>query len=101
MTVALVAVYGGGPNIVANGFGIFFLLSVIAQKVLRHAQADNCRLFGIIFSVLWNSGCPVYCTELFPTSIRATGGAIGTFWSFIIQVILAQASPTALANVGW
>lgn len=63
-SVALVAVYGGGPNVVANGFGIFFLL-----------------LFGIIFSVSWNSGCPVYCTEIFPTTIRATGGAIGTFFS--------------------
>jgi hypothetical protein len=80
----MVAVYGGGPNLGGNGFGVFFLL-----------------LFGIIFSVSWSPGCPVYCTEIFPTSIRATGGAIGTFWSFDIQVILAQASPTALTNVGW
>lgn len=68
----------------ANGFGIFFLL-----------------LFGVLFSLTWNSGAPVYCTELFPTAIRATGGAIATFWSFVIQVILAQASPVALANIGW
>lgn len=84
IVMAFVAVYGGGPNVVANSFGIFFLL-----------------MFGIIFSISWNSGCPVYCTEIFPTQIRATGGAIATFWSFIIQIILAQASPTALNNVGW
>lgn len=79
----MVAVYGGGPNVVANGFGLFVLL-----------------LFGIIFSSSWNSLCRVYCTEIFPTSIRATGGAIGTFRSFVIQVNLAHASHTALANVG-
>lgn len=60
IVMAIVAVYGGSDNTVANGFGIFFLL-----------------LFGILFSLSWNSGCPVYCTEIFPTSIRATGGAIG------------------------
>ncbi|KAB5539397.1 general substrate transporter [Coniochaeta sp. 2T2.1] len=81
---AFVAVYGGTDNKVANGFGIFFLI-----------------LFGILFSLSWNSGAPVYTTEIFPTQIRAVGGAISTFWSFVIQVILAQASPTALANVGW
>lgn len=84
IVMAFVAVYGGGPNTVANGFGILFLL-----------------LFGIIFSLSWNSGAPVYCTEIFPTSIRATGGAISTFFSFVIQVILAQASPVALAQVSW
>lgn len=84
IVMIIVAVFSGGPNRVANGFGILFLL-----------------LFDIIFSISWNSGCPVYCTEIFPTQIRTTGGAIATFWSFIIQVILAQASPTALANVGW
>ena len=79
-----VAVYGGSDDQVANGFGIFFLI-----------------LFGILFSLSWNSGAPVYTTEIFPTQIRAVGGAISTFWSFVIQVILAQASPTALENVGW
>ncbi|PVH98352.1 general substrate transporter [Periconia macrospinosa] len=84
IVMIFVAVFGGVPNKVANAFGIFFLL-----------------MFGIIFSVSWNSGAPVYCTEIFPTQIRATGGALATFWSFIIQVVLAQASPTALENVGW
>lgn len=81
---AIVAVYSGSDNKVANGFGIFFLI-----------------LFGVLFSLSWNSGAPVYTTEIFPTQIRAVGGAISTFWSFVIQVVLAQASPTALQNVGW
>ncbi|KFY63654.1 hypothetical protein V497_01939 [Pseudogymnoascus sp. VKM F-4516 (FW-969)] len=81
---AIVAVYSGGSNQVANGIGIFFLI-----------------LFGVIFSLSWNSGAPVYTTEIFPTQIRSLGGAISTFWSFVIQVVLAQASPTALTNVGW
>ncbi|KAG4429962.1 hypothetical protein IFR05_014557 [Cadophora sp. M221] len=84
IVMIFVAIFGGGPNSVANGFGVFFLIS-----------------FGIIFSLSWNSGCPVYCTEIFPTQIRAKGGAISTFWSFVIQIVLAQASPTALANVGY
>lgn len=81
---AIVAVYSGSDNKVANGFGIFFLI-----------------FFGVLFSLSWNSGAPVYTTEIFPTQIRAVGGAISTFWSFVIQVVLAQASPTALQNVGW
>jgi sugar porter (SP) family MFS transporter len=81
---AIISVYGGSDNTVANGFGIFFLI-----------------LFGVIFSLSWNSGAPVYTAEIFPTQIRAIGGAIGTFWSFVIQVVLAQASPVALTNVGW
>ncbi|KAH8776193.1 general substrate transporter [Hyaloscypha finlandica] len=84
IVMAFVAVYGGGPNVAANGIGIFFLIS-----------------FGIIFSLSWNSGTPLYCTEIFPTQIRATGGAIATFCSFVIQVVLAQASPSALQNIGW
>ncbi|KAI1818676.1 sugar porter family MFS transporter [Poronia punctata] len=80
-----VAVYGGEPdNKIANAFGIFFLI-----------------LFGIIFSLSWNSGSPVYTTEVFPTQIRALGGGIATFWSFVVQVVLAQASPVGLGNVGW
>ncbi|KAF5974973.1 hypothetical protein FCOIX_7945 [Fusarium coicis] len=84
IVLSLVAVYGGSNNQAANSAGIFFLI-----------------LFGILFSLSWNSGAPVYTAEIFPTQIRATGGAVSTFWSFIIQVVLAQASPTALANVGW
>jgi hypothetical protein len=84
IVMMFVAVFGGVPNKVANGFGIFFIL-----------------LFDIIFSVSWNSGAPVYCTEIFPTPIRALAGGLSTFWSFVIQVILSQASPTALNNVGW
>ncbi|KAI8622922.1 sugar porter family MFS transporter [Xylariaceae sp. FL1651] len=79
-----VAIYGGSDNRAANGSGIFFLI-----------------LFGILFSLSWNSGCPVYTTEIFPTQIRALGGGIATFWSFVIQVLLAQASPVALQNIGW
>ncbi|KAI1029063.1 hypothetical protein LB504_012962 [Fusarium proliferatum] len=84
IVLSLVAVYGGSGNQAANSAGIFFLI-----------------LFGILFSLSWNSGAPVYTAEIFPTQLRATGGAISTFWSFVIQVVLAQASPTALANVGW
>ena len=84
IVMAFISVYGGGPNVAANGVGIFFLI-----------------LFGIIFSLSWNSGTPVYCAEIFPTQIRATGGAISTFCSFVIQVVLAQASPTALNNIEW
>lgn len=84
IVMAIVAVYGGTSNTVANGFGIGFLL-----------------LFSALFSLSWNSGAPVYTTEIFPTFMRATGGGVSTFVSFLVQIILAQASPTALSRVGW
>ncbi|TVY63981.1 Sugar transporter STL1 [Fusarium oxysporum f. sp. cubense] len=59
IVLSLVAVYGGSDNQAANSVGIFFLI-----------------LFGIPFSLSWNSGAPVYTAEIFPTQIRATGGAI-------------------------
>jgi len=81
---AIVAVYSGSDNKVANGLGIFFLI-----------------LFGVLFSLSWNSGTLVYTTEILPMQIRAVGGAISTLWSFVIQVVLAQATPTTLQNVEW
>lgn len=84
IVMAIVAAYGGSSNKVANGFGVFFLL-----------------VFDIIFSISWNSGAPIYCSEIFPQQIRTAGGGIATFWSFVIQVILAQASPVALNQVHW
>ncbi|SCV50436.1 uncharacterized protein FFB14_11434 [Fusarium fujikuroi] len=81
IVLSLVAVHGGSDNQTANSAGIFYLI-----------------LLGILFSLSWNSGAPVYTAEIFPTQLRATGGSISIFWSFVIQVILAQASPTALAD---
>lgn len=43
----IVAVYGGSDNQVANGVGIFFLI-----------------MFGVLFSISWNSGCPLVTTEV-------------------------------------
>lgn len=60
IVMAIVSVYDASSNTIANGFGIFFLL-----------------LFGILFPLSRNSGCAMYSTEIFPTSIRATGGTIG------------------------
>lgn len=53
---AMVAVYGGTSNKVGNGFGVFFLF-----------------VFVTFYGAFVDAISYVYCSEIFPTSIRATG----------------------------
>jgi hypothetical protein len=52
----MVAVYGGTKNDIGNGFGVFFLF-----------------LFVTFYGSCVDAISYVYCSELFPTSLRAQG----------------------------
>lgn len=84
LETAVTARFAGTGNRVGNGFGVAFLF-----------------LFSIIYSLSFNSIFSVYTAEVFPTKLRARGGAIATFCNFVCQIAFNQASPTAFANVGW
>lgn len=53
---AMVAQYGNGPNKVGNGFGVLFLF-----------------LFVTFYGGCVDAISYVYCSELFPTNLRAQG----------------------------
>ncbi|RKL44175.1 hypothetical protein BFJ72_g3908 [Fusarium proliferatum] len=43
----------------------------------------------------------IYCTEIFPTSIRAKGVSYSVIGLFIMTLIYTQPAPIAFAQVGW
>jgi len=43
----------------------------------------------------------VYPAEIFPVDIRAKGNSISTFTNWTLNLVFAQISPTALANIGF
>ncbi|QIW99101.1 hypothetical protein AMS68_004619 [Peltaster fructicola] len=43
----------------------------------------------------------VYPAEIFPVEVRALGNAITTFTNWILNLIFAQFTPTALTNIGF
>lgn len=53
---AMVATYGGSGNKIGNGFGVFFLFAFVT-------------FYGTCVDAI----SYVYCSELFPTALRAQG----------------------------
>ena len=101
---AMVASFAGTPNKVGNAFGVFFMF-----------------LLAIPYAGCLDASSYVYCSEIFPTAIRAYGvgfSVSGLFLSNLGESLLAnpcgnvdstdtlptvytQAAPTAFANIGW
>jgi sugar porter (SP) family MFS transporter len=80
----IVAVYAGGPNRVANGFGVFFIF-----------------LFSTIYSVTLDPVTYVYSCEVFPTYLRAKGMGFSMCGQFLFALLFTEVAPTAFAAVGW
>ncbi|ODQ52031.1 hypothetical protein SAICODRAFT_26103 [Saitoella complicata NRRL Y-17804] len=91
-------------SLIFLGIDFIFLAALIAtysNKAGAGAAIAFLFLFSIIYSLGFNAVWAVYTTELFPMALRARGGAIATFFSFVTQIIFSQASPTAFENLGW
>ncbi|KAF7563903.1 hypothetical protein G7046_g210 [Stylonectria norvegica] len=81
---AMVAVYGGTSNKVGNGFGVMFLF-----------------LFVTFYGSCVDAISYVYCSEIFPTALRAQGMSFSVVGLFIMTLIYTQTAPTGFAQVGW
>ncbi|QKX58701.1 uncharacterized protein TRUGW13939_05828 [Talaromyces rugulosus] len=81
---AMVAQYGGTSNEIGNGFGVLFLF-----------------LFVTFYGSCVDAISYVYCSELFPTNLRAQGVGLSVMGLFAMTLVYTQAAPVAFADVGW
>ncbi|EXJ68768.1 uncharacterized protein A1O5_07699 [Cladophialophora psammophila CBS 110553] len=81
---AMVATFGGTSNRVGNGFGVFFLF-----------------LFVFFYGGTMDATSYVYCSEIFPTPLRAQGTGFSVAGLFTATLIYTQTAPVAFAQVGW
>ena len=53
------------------------------------------------YSTTMDATSYIYCTEIFPTPVRAKGIAVSVSGLFVATIIFLEAAPTAFANIGW
>ncbi|OCT51766.1 sugar transporter [Cladophialophora carrionii] len=81
---AMFATYAGGTNKVGNGFAIAFLF-----------------LFVFFYGGSLDATSYIYCSEIFPTAVRAQGVGFSVSGLFLSNLVYTQAAPTAFNNIGW
>ncbi|KEF52756.1 uncharacterized protein A1O9_11173 [Exophiala aquamarina CBS 119918] len=86
MTVytALVAKYSGTTNKTGQAFAVLFLY-----------------LFVTFYALCVDAVSYVYCSEIFPTSLRASGMAASVTGLFATTLLYTQPAPQAFAVIGW
>lgn len=81
---AMVATYAGTSNKTGNAMGVLFLF-----------------LFVTFYGGSMDASSYVYCSEIFPTSIRAQGLGISVAGLFASTLLYTQVAPVAFQQVGW
>jgi MFS family permease len=81
---AMEASFAGTTNKAGNAMGVVFLY-----------------LFVTFYASCFDATSYVYCSEIFPTSMRAQGMAASIFGLFAMTLLYTEAAATAFANVGW
>ncbi|KAH6647754.1 hexose carrier protein [Truncatella angustata] len=91
----------------AAGLGAALLVNAVQAQYLNENNGSQLRsmvamnfVFSLFYTPLgiisW-----VYPAEIFPVEVRALGNAITTFTNWVVNLIFAQFSPTALASIGF
>ncbi|POR32522.1 Sugar transporter [Tolypocladium paradoxum] len=81
---ALVAEFADTTNGVGNGFAILCLF-----------------LFAVFYGGCLDASSYVYCSEIFPNSVRAHGVGFSISGLFLSNILYTQTAPTAFNAVGW
>lgn len=81
---ALVASYASTPNTGGNAAAVLFLF-----------------LFIMFYGGTQDASGYVYCSEIFPTGVRAHGLGICIAGLFATSLIYTEAYPVAFAAIGW
>lgn len=84
LEAAMVGKYAGTDNKVGNGFGVLFLY-----------------VFVTFYGGCMDVTTYVYCSEIFPTRVRAQGVGFSVSGLFLTALIYTEAAPTAFNNIGW
>jgi len=81
-----------------------WLLAVYEHSSNKSGQAAAVSFLFIhvgFFSVCIDATTYIYCTEIFPSHLRARGSSISVSGLFFATVIFTCAAPTAFGNIGW
>jgi hypothetical protein len=81
---AMVAQYAGTTNKAGNAVAVLFLF-----------------LFVTFYGLCIDNTAFVYCAEIFPTTYRAKGVALGLFVYYASSIAFLTPAATAMANIGW
>jgi MFS family permease len=81
---AMVATYAGTPNKGGNAAGVLFLF-----------------LFVTFYGGSQDASSYVYCSEIFPTGVRAHGLGTSIAGLFGSTLLYTQVAPTAFSTIGW
>ncbi|KAK5224289.1 hypothetical protein LTR47_009900 [Exophiala xenobiotica] len=86
LTTAMIANYGGveNTNKVGAGFGIAFMF-----------------VFGTFYGSCVDATSYVYCSEIFPTQVRAQGIGFSTSALFLFTIVYTTAAGPAFNSIGW
>ncbi|RSL45787.1 hypothetical protein CEP54_014129 [Fusarium duplospermum] len=96
------------PLMVSAAFlGAALLVNAVQAQYINPDNANQLRsmvamnfVFSLFYTPLgiisW-----VYPAETFPIEVRALGNAITTFTNWLVNLVFAQFSPSALANIGF
>ncbi|KLP03307.1 related to sugar transporter [Fusarium fujikuroi] len=81
------------------------IVAVAAENKNNHA-INAAGVFFLFVFVTFYATCIdaisyIYCTEIFPTSIRAKGVSYSVIGLFAMTLIYTQPAPIAFAQVGW
>ncbi|EXJ82873.1 hypothetical protein A1O3_06689 [Capronia epimyces CBS 606.96] len=76
--------YTGTGNKSGNSAAIFFIM-----------------IFGLGLGLFLDPTQFTWCSEVFPTIIRAKGLTIALFTYFVATILYTAPAPTAFANIGW
>jgi MFS family permease len=81
---AMVGAFSGTSNRAGNAMGVVFLY-----------------LFVTFYASCFDATSYVYCSEIFPTRLRAQGVSASIFGLFSMTLLYTEAAATAFANIGW
>ncbi|RFU25166.1 hypothetical protein B7463_g11170, partial [Scytalidium lignicola] len=81
---AMVAKYANGGSKAGNAIGVLFIY-----------------LFVTFYGGCVDVSMYVYCSEIFPTLIRAQGVGFSISGLFIAALLFTEVAPTAFNNIGW
>ncbi|KAF5003570.1 hypothetical protein FDECE_9884 [Fusarium decemcellulare] len=91
----------------AIGLGAALLVNAVQAQHLdpnNHAQARSMVAMNFVFSMFYTPlGIIswVYPAEIFPVEVRALGNSITTFTNWLVNLVFAQFSPSALTKIGF
>lgn len=96
---------GMGAALCVNATLAHFYIDGDRPSVAQDGNALRASVaMNFVFSVFFTSlGCIswIFCSEIFPTAIRAKGTSLSTFTNWAANLIFAQCSPIALSNMGY